>query len=239
MKAFLLAAGRGTRLQPLTNDTPKCLLPIGSKPLLQIWLELLARHTVDEVLINTHWRNEKVETFIAHHRNKTEKERWPQIRLYHEPALLGSAGTLLANRDWVADGNPFFILYGDTLTNCDLSKMYVFHGGHPFPFSLGVFRTATPRDCGIAEVDEEGVVTGFTEKPKVPKSDLAAAGIYVADTALFDHFPREQEGIRPLDLGFHVLPRLVGRMKAYRIDDFLMDIGTLDSYEKAKQIWNR
>jgi len=64
MKAFLLSAGLGTRLRPLTNDIPKCLLPIGGKSLLQIWLEHLCRHGIDEVLINTHWHHEKVEEFI-------------------------------------------------------------------------------------------------------------------------------------------------------------------------------
>jgi mannose-1-phosphate guanylyltransferase len=239
MKAFLLAAGFGTRLRPLTDKIPKCLLPIGSKPLLRIWLELLAKHSVDEVLINAHWWREKVEEFIAQYRNEIEKERWPQIRLFYEPVLLGSAGTLLAHKDWVADDQPFFILYGDNLTNLNLTKMYLFHCGHTLPFSLGVFKTTTPKECGIAEVNKEGVVTGFVEKPKIPKSDLAAAGINVADKKIFDQFPQEQKALKPLDLGFHVLPRLVGRMKAYCIDDFLMDIGTLDSYEKAEQAWNK
>jgi len=65
LKAFLLAAGIGKRLRPLTNDIPKCLLPIGGKSLLQIWLEHLRQHGIDEVLINTHWHHEKVEEFIS------------------------------------------------------------------------------------------------------------------------------------------------------------------------------
>jgi len=63
-KAFLLAAGLGTRMRPLTNEIPKCLLPIGGKPLLQIWLEHLGKNRVNEVLINTHWHHEKVEAFV-------------------------------------------------------------------------------------------------------------------------------------------------------------------------------
>lgn len=102
---------------------------------------------------------------------------------------------------------------------------------------LGVFRAERPEACGIAEVDKEGIVTGFVEKPEEPKSDLAAAGIYVADKRIFEYFPEGAEGMRPLDLGFDVIPRLVGRMKAYHIEEFLMDIGTVDSYEKAQMIW--
>jgi mannose-1-phosphate guanylyltransferase len=238
MKAFLLAAGLGTRLRPLTDKVPKCLLPIGSKLLLEIWLELLRKHRVNEVLINTHWCHEKVEEFIdGRYRNKAKTGMWPEIQLFYEPDLLGSAGTLLANKDWVADGKPFFILYGDNLTNVDLTKIYLFHCSHALPFSLGVFRTATPKECGIAKINQYGVVTHFAEKPKRPKSDIAASGIYVADRIIFDHFPQEQEALRPLDLGFHLLPRMVGRMKAYCIKESLVDIGTMASYKKAQELW--
>jgi len=279
MKAFLLSAGLGTRLRPLTNDLPKCLLPVCGQPLLEIWLELLGKHGVDEVLVNTHWYAEKVVNFLegekeqrtegslrpigayapvggqrtegqekdehrtsnVQHRtsNGKTKEAGPRVRLFYEKELLGSAGTLLANREWVADGQPFFILYGDNLPNVDLGKMYEFHMGHGLPLTLGVFRADEPERCGIAEVDGDGVVTGFVEKPEEPKSDLAAAGIYVTDQRIFEYFPEGAEEIRPIDLGFHVIPMLVGHMKAYFIEEFLMDIGTVDSYKKAQMIWSR
>jgi len=263
MKAFLLTAGLGTRLRPLTDKTSKCLLPINGKPLLRIWLELLSRNGVDQVLINTHWHHEKVEAFaeqrvkqkvnsyslLVNGKGKGEPGRSSRItnqqitnnsltvRLFYEPELLGSAGTLLANREWVDDGEPFFILYGDNLTNVDLGQMYDFHCRSPLPFSLGVFKTHEPERCGIAEIDENGVVIDFVEKPENAKSDLAHAGINIADNRIFDFYPPNAESIRPLDLGFHVIPNLVGKMKAYFIEEFLMDIGTPESYEKAQIIW--
>jgi mannose-1-phosphate guanylyltransferase len=237
LKAFLLAAGLGTRLKPLTDQTPKCLLPIGGKPLLQIWLEHLAQHGVGEVLINTHCHHRQVETFLA---------IWPssrlQVLIYHEPRLLGSAGTLLANRNWVNGGDPFFIIYGDNLSNVNLKNMLSFHHEHGLPFTLGVFRSKNPKQCGIVEVTEDDLVTAFVEKPENPKSDLAAAGIYVTDRRLFDFFPEmgpnwQNSAYQPLDLGYHVIPRLVGQMKIFRINDFLMDIGTLDRYKQAQVSW--
>ena len=158
-----------------------------------------------------------------------------KVRVFYEETLLGSAGTLWANREWVGDGEAFFILYGDNLTNVDLGKMWRFHQGHGLPFTLGVFKAENPRACGIAEVDGDGVVTGFVEKPEEPKSDLAAAGVYIADSRIFEAFPKDAGEKRPLDLGFHVIPNLVGKMKVYEIKEFLMDIGTADSYEKAKR----
>ena len=274
----------------MTDEIPKCLLPIGGKPLLQIWLELLGKHGVSEVLVNTHWHAEKVERFLSadyadytdgncltqrRSRNtgegakemgkegvngysllvnrdgkqdELEDERITnqqitnnsvKVRLFYEHELLGSAGTLWANREWVGDGEAFFILYGDNLTNVDLGKMWGFHESHGLPFTLGVFKAERPEACGIAEVDGDGVVTGFVEKPEEPKSDLAAAGVYVADWRIFDYYPDDAETRRPLDLGLDVIPRLVGRMKVYLIEEFLMDIGTADSYEKAQDIYTQ
>src|SRR3989339_476465 len=238
LKAIVLAAGLGTRLRPLTEQVPKCLLPIGGKPLLQIWIEHLARQGIDEVLVNTHWHHEKVQKFL---------ETWEgnqRVVTFYEPKLLGSAGTILANRQWLEDGFPFFIIYGDNLTNVDLGKMLVFHRSHGLPFTLGVFRSKTPNQCGIAEIGENSLVTGFVEKQKEQTSDLAAAGVYVADRRIFDFFPEVgsdwQNGPAiPLDLGFHIIPRLVGQMKAYLIKEFLMDIGTLSQYDEARAAWHK
>ena len=234
VKAFLLAAGLGTRLRPLTEAIPKILLPINGKPLLEIWLEHLKRHGIREVLINTHWRQEKVAAFL-----EDWQDDYIRVVTYNEPSLLGSAGTLLANASWVADGEPFLILFGDNLTNVNLMKIIAFHRHHGFPFTLGVFRAANPMQCGIAVVDDDGIVKSFVEKPMCPKTNLAAAGIYVADRRIFRFFPKVTVDVvsKPLDLGYHVIPRLVGNMKAYPIQDFLMDIGTPESYEQVQELW--
>ena len=105
LKAFLLVAGRGERLKPFTDITPKCLLPINGTPLLQIWLEHLENSGVDEVLINTHWLHEMVEGFVEEWSSLHNKIK---IILFHEPVLLGSAGTILVNREW-AGSNSLFI----------------------------------------------------------------------------------------------------------------------------------
>jgi mannose-1-phosphate guanylyltransferase len=232
-RAFLLAAGMGTRLRPLTNKIPKCLLPIGDKPLLQIWLEHLEQHGIEKVLINTHWCAEQVEEFLL------KSQFNLRIITSYEPELLGSGGTIWVNREWVENGTPFFILYGDNLTKVNLQKMFKFHQNHDQLFTLGVFKAENPSRCGIAEVREDGLVTGFVEKPERPASDLAAAGIYLADQRIFDYFPNKENDsfTPPLDLGFHVIPNLVGKMRAYLIEEFLMDIGTPESYRKAQYLW--
>jgi mannose-1-phosphate guanylyltransferase len=237
LKAFLLVAGRGTRLRPLTDRIPKCLLPINGKPLLEIWLEHMERSGIDEVLINTHWLHEQVEDFAGQWSAGNKKMR---INLFHEPILHGSGGTLLVNRQWAGKG-PFFIIYGDNLTNIDLQKMLEFHLASEQPLTLRVYKGADPKRAGIVTVNDAGLITTFEEKPRQPKSNLGAGAIYIADQRIFDFFPESGDipVDGPLDLSYHVLPRMVGSMKAYDSGEFSMDIGTPASYETARKEWHK
>ena len=235
LKAFLLVAGRGERLRPLTENIPKCLLPINGMPLLQIWLEHLARSGIDEVLINTHWLHDQVSSFV---RRWTADQDKMQIVLFHEPNLLGSAGTVWANRSWAGCG-PFFIIYGDNLTRFDLRKMLTFHNKHRQSLTIRVYRAADLKRSAIVRLDQNDIVAEFEEKPQKPKSGLGAGGIYITDYRIFDFFPKHNERRVDtiLDLSYHILPRMVGKMKAYMSAEFSIDIGTPDSLTKARKKW--
>ena len=168
-KAFLLAAGKGTRLKPLTDSTAKCLLPLSGKPLLEYWLRLCERHGMSEVLINLHHHADQVRSFIA-------SREWPlRIHLAFEPSLLGSAGTLNANRDFVADATSFAVFYADNLTNINLTAMREAHQHTDSLLTMGLFHAANPAACGIVEMDQGGRIVDFVEKPSEPRSDLANA----------------------------------------------------------------
>lgn len=227
MKAFLLAAGKGERLHPLTDTIPKCLVSIQSTPLLAIWLELCHRHGIDEVLINTHSYPYVVKNFLKEHGNDIH------VHLTEEEILLGSAGTLLENRNWVKSEQDFWIFYGDVLTNIDLTRMLEFHRRRNSIATMGVYEVSNPSQCGIVTIDEENVVQGFIEKPANPVGNLAFSGILLATPAILDVVPHKI----PADIGFDVLPRLVGRMAAYPISEYLLDVGTPASYHNAQLTW--
>ncbi|HYL86764.1 MAG TPA: nucleotidyltransferase family protein [Candidatus Angelobacter sp.] len=227
MKAFLLAGGLGTRLKPLTDGTAKCLLPIQGTPMLKIWFVLCCQCGIDEVLINLHAHGPAVRKFIE------ENKDGLRVRLFEERALLGSAGTVLANRDWVGKESAFWVLYADVLTTMNLNRMLAFHKSRGQMATIGVSEVADPSRCGIVQVDDHGVVRDFVEKPSAPAGNLAFSGLMLATPALLDLIPDKH----PVDLGFHVLPKMVGQMAAYRIQDFLMDIGTLETFRKAQEIW--
>jgi len=178
-------------------------------------------------LINVHSHGDAVRRFIDEHKESLA------VRLFEEPALLGSAGTILANREWVNKERSFWVFYADILTTANLNQMLSFHEGRDQIATIGVHEVSDPSRCGIVQVDERGMVLDFVEKPKVPVGNLAFSGLMLANPPLLDVIPDTS----PVDLGFHVLPQIVGRMAAYRIPDFLIDIGTLESYRAAQEIW--
>lgn len=226
MKAFLLAAGLGTRLRPLTDVTPKCLLPVGGEPLLDIWLDALAQAGVDEVLLNAHHHADQVASHVA------LRVGPPTVHLVVEETLRGSAGTLRANRDFVAGEEMFLAINADNLTDFDLRMLVEAHRAHDDVATLAVFRAPDPTQAGILELAGDRVV-GFEEKPAHPRGDLANAGLYAFAPALLDDIT----GPDPRDIGFHLLPGLVGRARAVQVDGYFLDIGTPAALERARRDW--
>jgi mannose-1-phosphate guanylyltransferase len=226
MKAFLLAAGHGTRLRPHTDSIPKCLLPIQGVPMLAIWLALCRQHGISEILVNTHAHAAAVSKFLSHWKDGL------RVTLVEEPQLFGSAGTLRANREWVESDDKFWVFYADVLTCTDLTHMLRVHSPSDAA-TIGVYSVPDPERCGIVELDQNDVVTSFVEKPASPRSNLAFAGIMIATQQLLRAIP-EKAGA---DIAFDVLPRLIGKMRGYPVADYLLDIGTRENYEQAQKTW--
>jgi mannose-1-phosphate guanylyltransferase len=226
MKAFLLAAGHGTRLRPHTDAIPKCLLPIRGVPMLQIWLALCRQNGVSDVLVNTHSHAAAVGEFLRKWRDGIK------VRVVEEPELFGSAGTLRENRAWVESEEKFWVFYADVLTRVDLSAMLRFHF-QSSPATIGVYSVPDPERCGVVELGPNDYVVSFVEKPERPRSNLAFAGIMIGTPALLDAVPQK----RGADIAFDVLPQLAGKMRAFQISDYLLDIGTPENYQKAQETW--
>lgn len=229
MKAYLLAAGLGTRLRPLTETTPKCLIPVAGRPLLSWWLEHLEREGVTHLLINLHHLPDVVRAFISSYAGPID------VTLAMEEELLGSAGTLHRNRSFVEGDEQFYLLYGDNLTDVALEPLRMFNARHPAPLTVGLFHAENPSACGIAERDpESGIITDFVEKPAHPRGDLASAGIFVARQELFDHLTPTSY---PYDLGHDVMPRLIGIMNGIVVDGYLQDVGTPENLARGEREW--
>ena len=226
-KAILLAAGLGTRLRPLTETVPKCLVPIAGKPLLDYWFDKLQSVGVRDVLINTHHLRDVVTAHLAH----VSATRPFQIREAYEPKLLGSAGTIHANRDFADDADECLIIYADNFSSVALDALLEFHRGHDDPMTMLLFHTPYPKQCGIATLDAQGRIVEFVEKPQQPASDLANAGVYVVDSAAY----REMADRNAFDLGFDVLPGFVGRMRGFPFQGYHRDIGNYEALKQADE----
>jgi len=227
VKAFLLAAGLGTRLRPITDSTPKCMLRIGQAPLLDIWLDAMATAGVREVLVNLHHLAHVVRSHLA------ARSRPPAVRLTEEPELLGSAGTLLTNRDFVDGEEMFLAVNADNLTDFDLRVLINAHRAGAAAATLTLFHAPRPSECGIVDVEGDRVV-GFAEKPADPRSDLANAGMYAFHPSVIDLIGTPL----PKDIGHDLLPRLVGKARAVPLNgSYFIDIGTPAALAHARDEW--
>jgi D,D-heptose 1,7-bisphosphate phosphatase len=224
--ALLLAGGLGSRLHPLTDTIPKCLVPIAGRSLLDFWVECLTQAGIAEARINTHAHASQVRAAIE------AINASGQLRLVesHEPELLGSAGTVAANADLADGARDVVIIYADNLTDMDLRPLIAFHRRHGDPLTMVLFRTPDPCACGIVELDEESRIVSFVEKPARPASDLANAGIYVINADAY----RTIAAMRAFDLGFEVLPQFVGRMRGWLWGGYYLDVGTHQALKRAR-----
>ncbi|MCX6838543.1 MAG: nucleotidyltransferase family protein [Verrucomicrobia bacterium] len=227
MNALLLAAGFGTRLRPLTDHTPKCLVEINGRPLLDYWLQDLHAAGVTEFVINTHHLSETVRSYVRQHALA------PLIRIVHENHLLGTAGTLLANADFLKRGTTL-IAHADNLCVCSWRDFLQSHQNRPANtlISMMTFRTDAPSQCGIVELDANGIVQGFHEKVVDPPGNLASAAVYLNEPEMLEFM--QSLGPDVTDLSTQILPLLLGRIATWQNHEILIDIGTPERLAMAR-----
>ncbi len=222
MRALLLAAGLGTRLDPLTRYLPKCLMPLHGRPLLDHWLEKLSRLGVDEFVVNTHHHADLVERYVRASRFADA------VTLSHEPELLGTSGTLRRHADFLRAGDSL-VLHADNFCADDLFGLVAAHESRPAEciMTMLTFRSPDPSSCGIVDTDEAGVMVALHHKIADPPSDLANAATYVFTPELVDLMAEYPEA---LDFSAEVLPRLVGKTQTHPTHMPFIDIGSVPAF---------
>ncbi len=228
MDALLLAAGLGTRLQPLTSVLPKCLMPIQGRPLLGLWLEMLKKGNVDRIFINLHYLAPLVRDYV------TTSPYSDLVTFLDEPELLGTAGTLGHFREFYGS-DTLLMAHADNLTLFDVQAFHKAFEMRPSGCSLTMmtFDTDDPKSCGIVTTDEHDRIIEFTEKPEADIGRLANGAVYIMDIA--DIFEFMDRGHCISDFSTEILPHFISRMNSFHNSVYHRDIGNVRALVEAQK----
>ena len=227
-KALLLAAGLGTRLSPLTDIWPKCLMPIKNRPLLEYWLGILHKVDIDNVLVNTHYYSEYVVDFLQ----QSQFKDW--VHSVYEERLLGTAGTLRENADFFQN-YTVMLAHADNWTCCDFSNFLSYHHNQrpkDTVITMMTFNSPDPSSCGIVELDKNGVVIGFHEKVDNPPGRLANAAVYLIEPEVIEWI-KNNPNIS--DFSTEVITQFIGKIATWENKNIHRDIGTFKTLKEAQQ----
>jgi len=188
MKAMILAAGKGTRLMPLTENLPKALLPVRNVPLLHHCIQYFKFFGVTEIIINVHHHAEQITDYLTAHNNFGIR-----IEISHEcDELLDTGGGLMKARWFFDDGMPFFLSASDVITNLDLIELYQFHLENKPLATLAVKQRPSTREFLFDDQDDLcGWINHITGEMRLSRPTghyhpIAFSTIHVIDPALFN-----------------------------------------------------
>lgn len=226
LKAFILAAGYGTRLEPLTLAVPKPMVPIVNLPTMQHNIELLKKHGFRNIMANIHYHPEQIENYFGDGNNFGVN-----LAYSFEDKLLGTAGGVKRMaRDLAGVDDFFLVLSSDALTDINLNRFVDFHKSKKALATMALRKVDDVSEFGVVLQDKNGKIIGFQEKPKAAdaQSDLVNSGIYVFEPEILDLIP---DGF--YDFGRELFPRLVQEKAAiygYPMVEYWNDVGNLEKY---------
>ncbi len=229
MKAMVLAAGKGTRLLPLTGEIPKPMAPVVGKPMIQHIFELLDGGGVEEVHVNVFHLAEVILDFYG----ERSQVNGMSVNVTREERLMGTAGGVKRLADHFDD--TFVVVMGDALTDVDVSEVVAFHKERGALATLALMPVSDTSQYGVVRLDGEGNIVAFQEKPHPAEaiSNLANTGIYVLEPEALDYIPENTF----FDFANDLFPRLLEageRFVGYEGDFYWSDVGTLEAYRAAQ-----
>lgn len=228
--ALILAAGFGTRLHPLTERTPKALLKLDGKPMLQSLLERLKRFGIKKIVINSHYLADQIEKFIS------TNDFGIEINISHEESILGTGGAIKFAERFLKDSNDFLVHNVDVVSDIDLSVMSELHKRNKSLATLAIQNRISKRPLIF---DEKNFLIGRTsEKGELRYGEangttrlVGFCGIHMISSGIFKHF--DENGKFDIFTAYFRLVNEGKVIKGYDIEkSFWMDIGTLEDYNK-------
>ena len=226
MKAFILAAGVGTRLRPLTFECPKPMIPLLNKPVMEHTINNLKKHNIDSVVMNLHTLPEQITDYFG-----DGKKFGININYSMEETLLGTAGGLKKCKKFF--DSTFVVMSGDGLSNIDLTAAIAFHKKKKALATMIVKQVETRFSYGITLTDKSGKIVKFIEKPTWSSvfSNTVNTGIYIFEPEVFKYIPDNF-----YDFGKDLWPRLLKLKKpiyAYLMSGYWTDIGNIEEFKQG------
>jgi mannose-1-phosphate guanylyltransferase / phosphomannomutase len=229
MKAVVMAGGAGTRLRPLTMSTPKPLLPVVGRLMVEHLLRLLRRHGIDEALVTVHYLAPTVRSQLG-----DGTELGVNLSYVTEPRPVGTAGSVKLAEEMLTDG-AFLVVSGDGLTDIDLTELIDFHRRKEALVTVCLSRRESPLGLGIVVTDESGRVVRFLEKPGWGQvfTNAVNTGIYVVEPEVLAHIPADAD----VDWSADVFPALLAAgypIFGYIAEGYWEDVGTIEAYRQVQ-----
>ncbi|USY54476.1 NDP-sugar synthase [Bacillus sp. 1780r2a1] len=227
MKAIILAGGRGTRLQPLTNDVPKPMLPLYEYPVIEYIVELLKKYGINEIGITLQYLPEQIMNYFG------DGKKWDvSITYFIEDMPLGTAGGV-KKADWFIE-EECIIISGDAVTDLNLANVIAFHRQHQSEMTIVTKLVPDVTHYGLVSANDKNEVTRFIEKPKQYEAtgNLINTGIYVIHKSVLNSIRCEGA----VDFSFDVIPALLKEKRKvyhYTTASYWIDIGQLHHYRQA------
>ncbi|MEA1872652.1 MAG: NDP-sugar synthase [Chloroflexota bacterium] len=227
MKAVILVGGEGTRLRPLTCNTPKAIVPILNRPFLEHLLGYLKEHGVTDAILAMAYLPDPIQSCLG-----DGTQLGVQLTYLVEESPLGTAGAV-KNAESYLDG-PFLVFNGDIITDIDLTAMMKRHKEVKPKVSIALTPVDNPTIYGVVETDTRGIVQRFVEKPSWDKvtTNMINAGIYILEPEVLAHIPAST----PSMFENYLFPRLLEMgepILGYPSDAYWIDIGTPEKYLKV------
>ena len=229
MKAVIMAGGAGTRLRPLTMSTPKPLLPVAERPMVEHLARLLLRHHIDEAVVTVHYLAPMVRSELG-----DGSELGMKLAYITEPRPVGTAGSVKMAESMLSDGT-FIVVSGDGLTDIDLTALIDFHRTRGAMVTVCLSRRDNPLGLGIVVTDDDGRVTRFLEKPGWGQvfTNTVNTGIYVMEPEVLSHIKADED----LDWSGDIFPALLAAgepIYGYTADGYWEDVGTIEAYRRVQ-----
>ena len=231
IKAMVMAAGMGSRLEPITLRFPKPLIPVMNMPLMDIILSQLHSIGVNEVISNTYYLADQI---IDRYKNNKLGIKFSSIK---ETELSGTAGGVKKCQFFFEKNEDFVVMSGDILTTADIKKGIEIHKKSGAIATIGVKQVPHEQvsHFGVVVTDKNGFITEFQEKPKLEdaKSNLINTGIYIFNYKIFDYIPENTF----YDFAKNVFPKLLeeGQINTFEVKEYWNDIGTIGQYKQSIQ----